>query len=294
MVFVLFIGWFVGVYYEAGYTGIAFAAMFSIPTALASYFSSDKVALAVNGAKPIDKDRSPEEKELYRLVENIAITAGMPVPKIHIIDDSAMNAFATGRDPEHASIAFTTGILSKLEKSELEGVAAHELSHIQNYDTRLSTIVVILVGMIALLTDFFFRFGFFFGGGRKSDSNSGPLGGVLAIAGLVLIIFAPIIAKLISLAVSRKREFLADASGALLTRYPEGLARALVKISQDSNVLKRANNATMHLYFESPFSGKKKKNTMQKLFSTHPPTEERVEALTNMDIERFREEYTKR
>jgi len=280
----------VGWYYNAGYFGIAAAIAFSVPFSLISYYSSESVALSVNGAKQIDPKRSPEEKQLYRLVETLAITIGMPMPKVYIIQDKAMNAFATGRNPEHASIAFTSGLLNKLEKAEVEGVAAHELSHIQNYDIRLSTMIVIMVGLLALISDFFLRFGLI-GGRRRSSGDNGQAGTVLAIAGVVLVILAPIIAKLMSLAVSRKREFLADSTGAMITRYPDGLASALQKISGDDQVLKRANNATMHLYFESPYSGKKKKSWTHKLFSTHPATEDRIEALMGMDVEKFRNEY---
>lgn len=285
-IFVGLIGWFVDYYYQAGGVGIFFAVAFTIPTALVSYYGSDKVALAVNGAKEINPKENADDQQLYRLVENVAITAGIPVPKIHIIQDDAMNAFATGRDPKHASIAFTTGILRKLEKLELEGVIAHELSHIKNYDIRLSTVIVILVGLIALLSDFFLRFSIF--GGRRRDSEGGN-NFILLVIGLVLVILSPIIARLISLAVSRRREFLADSSGALLTRYPEGLARALQKISQDTDPLDHANNATMHLYIENPHP--RRGAGIAKLFSTHPPVEERVQALMGMDLEKFEKEY---
>jgi heat shock protein HtpX len=286
-IFVGFIGWFFDQYYQGGGVGIFFALLFTIPTALTSYYASDKVALAVNGAKAINPDNSSEEKQLYRLVENVAITAGIPVPKIHIIPDDAMNAFATGRDPKHASIAFTTGILAKLDKLELEGVIAHELSHIKNYDIRLSTVIVVLVGLIALLSDFFLRWGWF--GGRRRSNNNDSGGGILMIVGIILVILSPIIAQLISLAVSRRREFLADSSGALLTRYPEGLAKALQKISQDSDPLDHANNATMHLYIANPV--RKRGGNVSKFFSTHPPIEERIQALLGMDLKKFEKEY---
>ncbi len=287
-IFVVFIGWFFDQYYQAGGAGIFLALLFSVPTALTSYYASDKVALAVNGAKAIEPEQGSEEKQLYRLVENIAITAGIPVPKIYIIPDEAMNAFATGRDPKHASIAFTSGILKKLDKLELEGVIAHELSHVKNYDIRLSTVIVILVGLIALLSDFFIRWSWF-GGRRRSNDNEGGAGGILMIVGIILIVLSPLIAQLISLAVSRRREFLADSSGALLTRYPEGLAKALQKISQDTDPLDHANNATMHLYIANP---KPRKGAgIAKFFSTHPPIEERIQALMGMDIEKFEKEY---
>lgn len=292
LAFAAAIGWFFSYYYQDGGGSTFLALVISIPMALMSYYGSERVALSVNGAQQIDPARSPEEQQLYRLVENLCITIGLPVPKIYIIPDEAMNAFACGRDPKHASIAFTSGIVNKLEKSELEGVAAHELSHIKNYDVRLSTVVVVLVGLIALLSNWFLRFGFWGGRRRRSDNNeAGGLGAILMIIGIVLIILSPIIAQLISLAVSRKREFLADSSGALITRYPEGLAHALKKVSADSHELARANNATMHLYFENPYGGEKKASWLQKMFSTHPPTEERIAALMNMNLEKFEKEY---
>jgi heat shock protein HtpX len=215
---------------------------------------------------------------LYNIVENLSITAGLPTPKIYIIQDSSPNAFATGRDPQHAVVCVTTGILERLEKVELEGVLAHELSHVGNRDILLSTVVVVMVGFIALLADWF-RFSTFFGGGRRR-SGDGEAGVILMIVALVLSILAPIGAMLIQLAISRKREFLADADGALLTRYPEGLARALEKISADPRPLSEANSATAHLFIVNPFRG----NKVSKLFSTHPPVEDRIAALRGMDI----------
>lgn len=292
LVFAGAIGWFISYYYNDGGTSAFLALAISLPMALFSYFGSERVALAANGAIPIDPKRSPAEKDLYRMVENLCISIGLPMPKIHIVEDPAMNAFACGRDPEHASIAFTTGLIQKLERAELEGVAAHELSHIKNYDVRLSTVVVILVGLIALLSDWFLRFGFFGGRRRRSsDSEGGSGNGILMIVGIVLIVLSPIIARLISLAVSRRREFLADASGALITRYPDGLARALQKIDADSAEYKHANDATMHLYFESPYAGNKHGNWLHRLFATHPPAEERIAALMNLDLKKFEREY---
>jgi heat shock protein HtpX len=209
------------------------------------------------------------------MVENLSITAGLPMPKVHIIDDKHMNAFATGRDPEHASIAITTGLINNLENEELEGVIAHELSHVKNYDIRLMMVVIICIGVITLLSDWMLR-SMFWGGKRSSSNNKG--GGAMIVIGLILAILSPLFAKLIQLAVSRKREFLADASGALLTRYPEGLAKALEKISHQQAPLRRANKATAHLYFTNPFSAAKTK----KLFSTHPPAVDRIQALRNM------------
>ncbi len=237
-----------------------------------SYFNGDKVALSSSGAKAITKADNPY---VYRMVENLCITAGIKtIPKLYIIDDPAINAFATGRDPEHSSIAVTTGAIEKLENEELEGVLAHELSHVQNYDIRVMTIVIVLVGLVSLVADIFTRSLFY--GSRDSDSKGA---GALAILGLVLIILSPLFAKLIQMAVSRRREYLADASGALLTRYPEGLARALEKIGQQTQPMKRANHATAHLFLESPFRTKKKRTSW---FSTHPPLEDRIAKLRKM------------
>lgn len=274
---VIGIGWGLSYYYNSPII-LVIAVVISVVQSGVSYFYSDKIALAVSGAQPIEKKDSPE---LIRIVENLSIAAGIPQPKVYLIDDTAPNAFATGRDPQHASIAVTRGLLEKLERPELEGVIAHELSHITNYDIRLTSMVVVLVGVIALASDFFMR-SLWFGGGRDrdNDNNSGGGNGVMLIVGIVLAVLAPLVATLIQLAISRKREFLADASGALLTRYPEGLARALEKIAHDKEPLEVANKATAHMYFENPlknYSGK-----MNSLFSTHPPVEERVKALRQM------------
>ncbi len=270
-----------------------FAVGFSVVTSFISYYFSDSITLAISQAKAVDRQDNPE---LYRLVENLCIAAGLPTPKIYIIEDTAPNAFAAGRDPQHAVVCFTTGILAKLEKPELEGVVAHELSHIGNYDIRVMTLVVVMVGMITLLSDWFLRASFF-GGRRKSgDREGGQLGTILAIISLVLVILSPIIATLIKLAVSRKREYLADASGALLTRYPEGLARALEKISADTEPLEAANKATAHMYIVSPFHDDRGpsdalrttsaggRSWFSKMFNTHPPIEERVKKLREMNL----------
>jgi len=254
-----------------------FAVILSILTSFGSYWYSDKIVLAMSGAKPIEKKDNPE---LYRIVENLCITAGLPLPKIYIIEESQPNAFATGRDKNHAVVAVTRGLFEKLDKTELEGVVAHELSHIGNKDILLSTVIVVLVGIVILLSDWFFRIRFF-GGGRQ-DKNS--RGNILVVLGIVAVILAPIAATLIQLAISRKREFLADASGSLLTRYPEGLAHALEKIASDPNPLRTANNSTAHLYISSPFRGKQTKNWLTKLFMTHPPVEERIKALRGMSV----------
>lgn len=254
------------------YVAVAFSTIMSI----ASYWWSDCIVLSMSDAKPVEFENN---KELYRLVENLAITAGLPVPRIYTIEDTALNAFATGRDPEHGVICLTTGIIAHLEKVELEGVIAHELSHIGNRDTLVSTVVVILVGFVALLADWFRHFAFF--GGRGSDDNRNSQAQMLFfIAAIVLSILAPLATMLMQLAISRKREFLADASGALLTRYPEGLARALEKISGDTEPLEAANRATASLYIANPFKGKK----VSKLFMTHPPIEDRIAALRGMEI----------
>lgn len=270
LVFVIAMGW---VFSEAmGSSAILwFAVIFSILMSIGSYWYSDKIVLKMSKARLVEFE---DNKELYRLVENLCITAGLPLPKIYIINDTAPNAFATGRDPEHAVVAVTSGLLQKLNRSELEGVIAHELSHIGNRDILLATVVVVLVGIVALLADFF-RYSLWFGGGNR-DNNKG--GGWIVIVAILLSILAPFFALLIQLAISRKREFLADADAALLTRYPEGLASALRKISADSEKLEVANRATAHLYFANPFKGKK----VSKLLMTHPPVEERIASLTGM------------
>jgi len=261
-----------------------FAVGFSVITSFISYYFSDSITLAISRAKEVDRQSN---QELYRLVENLCITAGLPTPKIYIIDDTAPNAFATGRDAKHAVVCFTTGILAKLEKPELEGVVAHELSHIGNYDIRVMTLVVVLVGMVTLLSDWFMRASLFGGRRKSNNSEGGQLGTILAIASLVLVILSPIIATLIKLAVSRKREYLADASGALLTRYPEGLARALEKISADTEPLEAANKATAHMYIINPLKEHKGKDStgwFANMFNTHPPVEERIAKLRNMNL----------
>jgi heat shock protein HtpX len=259
-----------------------FAVIFSVVTSFASYWWSDKIVLAMSSARELSHD---ENKEIYHLVENLSITAGLPLPKIYIIEDTAPNAFATGRDPQHAVIALTTGIIQKLDRTELEGVIAHEFSHVGNRDILLATLVTVLVGMIVLLADWFRRWTFW---GRKGRSREGggQLALIMMIAAIVLSILAPLFAYLMQFAISRKREFLADASGALLTRYPEGLARALEKISADREPLEVANRATAHLYIASPFKedGERKISFWTRMFMTHPPIEERIKALRGMSV----------
>jgi len=259
-----------------------FAPLLIIPfliIALITYYRSPQVALALSQAREVTKD---DEPELHRTVENLCIGAGLPMPRVYVIEDGSPNAFATGRDPDHAAIAVTRGLLQKLDKLELEGVIAHELSHIGNYDIRVMTIVVVLVGLTALMADFALRLTFF-GAGRRS-SNRGRSGGagvaIIYIIALVAIILTPIAAQIIRFAVSRQREFLADASAALLTRYPEGLARALEKISTDPDPLEVANKATAHLYINNPLH--EHKSFLNNLFSTHPPVEERIGLLRGM------------
>jgi len=271
LVFVITVGW---IFSEVMNSSLVlwFAVIFSILMSVGSYWYSDKIVLKMSNAHLIEFE---DNKELYRIVENLCITAGLPVPKIYIIDDSAPNAFATGRDPEHAVVAVTSGLLQKLNRSELEGVIAHEMSHIGNRDILLATVVVVLVGMVALIADYFRHWVWFGGGGRDRENRNS----YLMIVAILLSILAPLFAMLIQLAISRKREFLADANGALLTRYPEGLASALEKISADSEPLEAANRATAHLYIANPFKGK----SISKLFMTHPPVEERIAALRGME-----------
>lgn len=272
VVAVLF-GWVIGESTDVGYGLIPVAGIIAVITTLISYYSADKVALWTSGAKQIDVNNNPY---VVRMVENMAITAGIPTPKVYLINDSVPNAFATGRDPEHASIAVTMGLVQLLENEELEAVIAHEVSHIKNYDVRLMTVVVVAVGAIALLADFFWRVRFF----RGDNRNTGNAGLVFLAFGLVLAIVAPLTAELIKLAISRKREFLADASGALLNRYPEGLARALEKISAVAQPVARANRATAHLYIVNPFGSRRR--GLKGIFSTHPPVEERIKLLRQM------------
>ena len=277
--FVAFVTTLIYVYSKATGGGLSiagFALILSGLMSLGSYYYSDKIILTMSNAKQIQKKDNPE---LFRTVENLCIGDGLPMPKIYIIQDSAPNAFATGRDPKHAVVCVTTGILEKLNKSELEGVIAHELSHIKNFDIRLMAIVVILVGTIALLADIFMRSMWFRGRDREDRGNSQA---IFMLIGIVLAILSPIIATLIQLAISRKREFLADASGVLLTRYPEGLASALEKISRDREPLEAANNATAHLYIVNPFKGKEIKSFLAGLFNTHPPIEDRIKILRSM------------
>lgn len=273
LVVVIGIGWAFSFIYQ-NLNILYFAVIFSILMNFFSYWYSDKIVLKMSGARPVEKE---ENRELWNIVENLSITAGLPMPKLFIINDPAPNAFATGRNKEHAVVAVTTGLLQILDRNEIEGVIAHELSHIGNRDILISTIIVVLVGFITLLSDFFLRISIFgYGGGRGDDRAKI----IMTLIGIVLAILSPIIAVLIQLAISRKREFLADASGALLTRYPEGLALALEKISLYNKPMKRANKATAHLFISNPFGGMSHSG-IRKLFMTHPPVEERVKMLRN-------------
>ena len=279
--FVVFISTVVYVFSRALGYGLSFvgvALILSGIMSIGSYYYSDKLVLAISGAKKIEKKDNPE---LFNTVENLCIGAGLPKPNIYIINDLSPNAFATGRNPNHAVVCVTTGLLQTLNKSELEGVIAHELSHVKNYDTRLMGIVSILVGFVAIISNIFFH-SLWFGGGRDSDRESSNSQSIFLIVGVVFAVLSPIAATLIQLAVSRKREFLADASGALLTRYPQGLASALEKISKYPKPLKTANNATAHLFIVNPFKGKDTKQWFSSLFDTHPPVEERIKILRSM------------
>lgn len=277
LLFVVFITTIVYVFSKAmGFdiSLVGIALILSGITSIGSYYYSDKLVLATSGAKQIQKSDYPQ---YFRIVENLSIASGLPMPKIYVVNDDSPNAFATGRDPKHAVVCATTGILSMLNESELEGVIAHELSHIKNYDIRLMGIVAILVGFIAIAANIFMRSLWFRGDDDDRNSNQ-----IFLIVGIFFAILSPIIATLIQLAVSRKRELLADASGALLTRYPEGLANALEKISNYPKPLKNANNATAHLFIINPFKGKDAKTWFSGLFNTHPPIEERIKILRSM------------
>jgi heat shock protein HtpX len=273
VVFLLLLGWIFGGAYGNGLAGLILALIVSVFITLITFFQGGKMVLGISRAKPVDRKENPY---LANVVEGLAIAAGVPAPKTFIIEDSAPNAFATGRDPKNSAIAVTSGLLEKLDRLELEGVVAHEMSHIKNYDIRYAMLVAIMVGTVALISDWMRR-SFFYRGRRKG--KSGGSGAIILIA-LVLAILAPIVAQLMRLALSRQREYLADASGALLTRYPEGLASALEKISADTEPLEVANKATAHLYIVNPLLEHRGK--INNLFSTHPPAEERIKRLRSM------------
>ena len=275
--FVIFLGWVFGETTAWGPAGPILAAVIAGTMALTSYYKSDRIVLALSRARPASEAEFPF---LNNTVEGLAIAAGLPKPAVYVIDDTAPNAFATGRNPEHAAIAVTTGLLQKLNRVELEGVIGHEMSHIADYDTLLMTLTVVMVGTVALVSDWMFR-SFFWGGRRRRNvGGGGQAGAILLLVGLVLAILSPLIAQLIKLAISRRREYLADANAARLTRYPAGLASALEKIALDSEPLEVANKATAHLYIVNPL--KEHGGAMNNLFSTHPPPEKRIELLRAM------------
>jgi heat shock protein HtpX len=275
LIIVIAIGYAVGWYYQSSeilYIAVAFAFIMNFY----SYWFSDRVALSMTGARPASRE---EFFDFYTVTENLAITAGMPMPRLYVINDPAPNAFATGRDEKHAVVAATTGLLSMMNRAELEGVIAHELSHVRNRDILLMTVAVVLAGFLAIIANMFLRFSMF-GGGRR-DERGNALFLILSVVGIIL---APIAAKLIQLAISRRREYLADASGALLTRYPEGLASALEKIGQYGAPMQKANLATAHLFIGDPFGAKTAANWISRLFSTHPPIKDRIAALLGREM----------
>lgn len=271
-----FLSWILAVTY-ANDSILVGSLVFAVGYAVIGYFASSRLALSINGAHEISKH---DEPRLYRTIENLAITEGLPMPKVYIIQDNGMNAFATGRNPEHASVAITTGLLQSLTDTELEGVMAHELGHVKNYDIRVSMVAFALVGVISLLSDLFLRVSFW--GGNSTDEDNKSSGSVLVILSIVALILAPIIATLLQLALSRKREYLADATGAMTTRYPEGLASALEKIEAGGSVLSRQNASTAHFFIANPLKGA----SFSRLFSTHPPIHDRVRILRAMTKEK--------
>lgn len=282
----LAIGWFFGIFTDSGYWGLGIAAAVAIAMTWGSYFASDKIALSISRAKPAE---GPRYQQLHNIVEGLSIAAGIPKPRVYVVEDSAPNAFATGRNPEHAAIAVTTGLLAKLTRDELEGVIAHELSHIQNRDTLVMTLAVTLVGVIVLLADWVLRI-MWFGGG---DDDHKGIAAPIAIVGFVLLLIAPLIAQLMQFAISRQREFLADADGVLLTRYPPGLVNALKKLRDDQTVVRSGSRATAHLWIESPIALQKARGRrgatrqgawLNRLFETHPPLEKRIEALESSEL----------
>lgn len=274
--FVLVVG--LGFVFAEVYRNTSFlviALVLSLAMNVASYWFSDKIVLGMVGAKRVTREDAPD---LWNIVENLAITAGLPMPALYVVDDPSLNAFATGRDKEHAAVAVHTGLLKVLNRTELEGVLAHELSHVGNRDTLVATVVIVLVGLVGMLSDFFLRMSFW-GNDRDNKGNA-----VMMVFGIIFAVLAPIVAMLIQLAISRKREFLADASGALLTRYPEGLASALEKIGASAQSSATARPAIAHLYIDAPFRGRAATAWHAKLFMTHPPIEERIAILRGMEV----------
>jgi heat shock protein HtpX len=289
--FIALIGWIFGQFTGFGIYAVPIAVGVAILLTWGSYFSSDKIALSMSRAKPADPQR---DRQLINIVEGLSIAAGLPPPRVYVIDDTAPNAFATGRNPEHAAIAVTRGLLAKMSRDELEGVIAHELSHVKNRDTLIMTIAVTLVGIIVLLADWLLR-AMWWGGGDRDRGNG--LGLPIAIIGLLLMVLAPIIAQVLQFAISRQREFLADADGVLLTRYPDGLIHALQKLKEDQTVVRTASKATAHLWIESPIArnaseGARKSGAwLNRLFDTHPPLDQRIEALSSSAVGHYDPKY---
>ena len=283
VVLVLAVGWVFGEFMQIGLWGLGGAAIFAVFMTWGSYFASDKIALSMSRAQPADPVK---HAQLHNLVEGLSIAAGIPKPRVYVVEDAAPNAFATGRNPEHAAVAVTTGLMEKLTRDELEGVIAHELAHVENRDTLVMTLAVTLVGVIVLLADWMIR-AMWWGGGGGDRDRGGGLGLPFAILGMVLLVLAPLIAQLLQFAISRQREFLADADAVLLTRYPDGLIGALEKLQQDRTVVRSASRATAHLWIESPIArhaNETKRATKQgawlnRMFDTHPPLETRIAAL---------------
>ena len=272
-----FLGAVIGLFYGSTYFGMALAVLFAIVYSAIVFNTGDSMILSMSGARPVTKQEQPH---LYHTIEGLAVAAGIPVPKAYIIDDSALNAFATGRSPKHASITVTSGLLKTMNRQELEGIIGHEMSHIKNYDVRFMMLTAVLVGIVVLLSDFLLRT-FLWGGGRKRSEKEGQMVMIMIVVGFALAILTPLVGQLIQLAISRKREYGADASGAILTRYPPGLASALGKIAKDPDPLvDKANRATAHLFISTPF--KNSKGFVTKLFATHPPIEERIKRLEQM------------
>ncbi len=273
---VLLIGWVFGEAMQWGYAGLVLAFIAAFAMAWGSYWYSDRIVLSISRARPVDRDIEPY---LVNTVEGLAIAAGLPVPRAYVIDDPAPNAFATGRNPENAAVAVTTGLLQAMNRQELEGVLAHELAHVRNYDTLVQTLAAVLAGSVALASEWMLR-SFWWSGGRRRDSNSGQLGAIMMVVAVALAILAPFAAMLIQMAISRRREYLADASAAMLTRYPPGLASALRKIAADTNQLRVATKATESLFIANPL--KAHSGGVAGLFNTHPPIQERIRVLEAM------------
>lgn len=285
VIMVLFVVFITGISYLMSYifgTGpelVGLALIFSGLTSLGSYYFSDRIVLSLSGARPASRER---DFHFFTSTENLVMAAGIPMPKLYVIEDQSMNAFATGRDPKHAVVVATRGLLERLDRSEIEGVVAHELAHVKNYDIRLMSIVTVLVGVVTILSDWFMHMSIW-GGGDRDDRRSGNAGAIMVVIGVVLALLTPLVATLIQLAISRRREFLADATAAELTRYPEGLARALEKLGSDKTPLRSASKATAHMYIVNPLANLKGAGAMfAGLFSTHPPIEERVKALRGL------------